>query len=129
MATEIILNLPDEVYNQAARLAQLMNRDVKYVLTETIESALSPLGSSGLVFAPVEQLSDSEVLAAAELEMDEAHGKRLGKLLDRQQAGKLGEAERNELAALMQVYHENLVRKAQALREAVHRGLREPLAS
>ena len=38
------------------------------------------------------------------------------------------EVERNELAALMQVYHECLVRKAQALREAVRRGLREPLA-
>lgn len=56
-------------------------------------------------------------------------GKRLSKLLDRQQAGKLSDAERHALAALMQVYHENLVRKAQALGEAVCRGLREPLAS
>jgi hypothetical protein len=59
--------------------------------------------------------------------MDEAQGKRLGKLLDRQQAGRLREVERRELSALMQVYHENLVRKAQALQEAVRRGLRAPL--
>jgi hypothetical protein len=68
------------------------------------------------------------VLAAVDLRMDEAQGRRLGRLLDRQQAGKLRETERNELAALMQVYHECLVRKAQALGEAVRRGLREPLA-
>jgi hypothetical protein len=35
--------------------------------------------------------------------------------------------ERSEMLALMQVYAEGLLRKAQALREAVRRGLREPL--
>jgi hypothetical protein len=127
MATEVTLSLPDSVYHQAARLAQLMNRNVSRVLVETIESALSPLGSSAVGFTPVEELSDSEVLAAAHLQMDHAHGRRLGKLLDRRQAGKLTEAERSELAALVQIYHENLVRKAQALREAVRRGLLAPL--
>jgi len=127
MATEVTLSLPDTVYNQAARLAQLMNQDVSRVLAETIESALSPLGSPAVGLTPVEELSDSEILAAAHLQMDQVQGKRLGKLLDRQQAGKLTDAERGELAALMQIYHENLVRKAQALREAVRRGLIEPL--
>lgn len=128
MSTQVILNLPDRVYNQAARLAELMNQDVPRVLAETIESVLSPLGTSDSDLTPVGELSDNEVLAAADLRMDEAQGRRLGKLLDRQQAGKLREAERNELAALMQVYHECLVRKAQALGEAVRRGLREPVA-
>jgi hypothetical protein len=128
MSTQVILNLPDEVYNQAARLAELMNQDVPRVLAETIESVLSPLGASTGKLTPVGKLSDNEVLAAADLRMDEAQGRRLGRLLDHQQAGKLREAERNELAALMQVYHECLVRKAQALGEAVRRGLREPLA-
>jgi hypothetical protein len=125
MATEVILNLPDNVYHQAARLAQLMNQDVSRVLAETIENALSPLGSSALDLTPIGELSDREVLQATELRMDEMQGKRLGKLLDRQQAGKLSEAERSELAALMQVYYECLIRKAQALGEAVRRGLRE----
>ena len=129
MATEVRLSLPDHVYHQAALLAQLMHRDVSRVLAETIASALSPLGTSALALTPVEELSNAEVLEAAELRMDSALGKRLGRLLDRQQAGKLRETERGELAALMQVYHQLLVRKAQALREAVRRGLREPLAS
>jgi hypothetical protein len=59
--------------------------------------------------------------------MDEAQGKRLGRLLDHQQAGTLTDVERSELAALMQIYHENLIRKAQALSEAIRRGLLEPL--
>lgn len=128
MSTQVILNLPDKMYEQAARLAELMNQDVQRVLAETIESVLSPLGATAGDLTPVGELSDSEVLAAADLRMDEAQGRRLGRLLDRQQAGKLRERERNELAALMQVYHECLVRKAQALGETVRRGLREPLA-
>jgi hypothetical protein len=128
MSTQVILNLPDKVYDQAARLAELMNQDVPRVLAETIESVLSPLGPSASDLTPVGELSDIEVLAAVDLRMDEAQGRRLGRLLDRQQGGKLREEERNELAALMQVYHECLVRKAQALGEAVRRGLREPLA-
>jgi hypothetical protein len=78
---------------------------------------------------PVEELSDSEVLDVAELRMDEAQGKRLGILLDRQQAGELSEYERSELASLTQVYYESLVRKAQGMAEAVRRGLMEPLRS
>ena len=41
--------------------------------------------------------------------------------------GKLSDTERPELLALMQVYQEGLLRKAQALNESVKRGLRKPL--
>lgn len=101
-----------------------LNEDVSRVSAETNESALSPVSASAARLTSVEELSDSDLLAAADLRMDEAQGRRLGRLLDRQQAGKLSETERNELTALVQVYHECLVRKAQALGEAVRRGLR-----
>jgi hypothetical protein len=52
---------------------------------------------------------------------------RLSSLLDKQQAGTLIEIEGSELLALMQVYQESLLRKAQALNEAVQRGLLKPL--
>ena len=129
MATEVTLSLPDNVYHQAAHLAQLMNRDVSRVLTDTIETALLPLGGDAISITPVEELPDNQVLAVADLRMNDAQGRRLGALLENQQAGELSGAERSELAALMQVYHEALLRKAQALREAVRRGLREPLKS
>jgi hypothetical protein len=48
-------------------------------------------------------------------------------LLQKQPAQKLSVPERTELVALMQVYQEGLWRKAQALHEAVRRGLRTPL--
>jgi hypothetical protein len=69
MATEVILRLPDHVYHQAARLAQLMDRNVERVLAETIASALSPLGTCALDLTPVQELSDSDFLAVADLRM------------------------------------------------------------
>jgi hypothetical protein len=71
---------------------------------------------------------DQGVAAAAESQLPRAEDQRLSELLDRQQAGALSAAEQGELRALMQAYQVGLLRKAQALREAVRRGLREPPA-
>jgi hypothetical protein len=77
--------------------------------------------------APPPEWPDEEVLTAAELEMPAADDQRLSTLLGRQQAGELSDAERQELRGLMQVFQEQLLLKAQGLREAVRRGLRGPL--
>ena len=127
MATEVTLSLPDDVYDHAARLARMTNRDVSRVLAEAIESALPPPVPPALNSAPGGELSIRE--PSAELRMSEAQGRRLDKLLERQRSGELGDAERGELVALMRVYHETLVRKAQALSEASRRGLRESPAA
>jgi hypothetical protein len=129
MPTQITLNLPDSVYRHAASLALMTNQDVAGVLAETITSSLSPLGSDALASQPLTELSDRDVLAAADAYLPAAQGARLNSLLDQQQQGTLTEPLRGELAALMQVYHEALIRKAFALREAVRRGLRPPLTS
>jgi hypothetical protein len=76
---------------------------------------------------PPAEWPDEEVLAAAEVEMPAADDQRLSDLLDRQQAGVLTNAERQELAGLMEEYRQQLLLKAQGLREAVRRGLRGPL--
>ena len=78
--------------------------------------------------ATVAALSDEELLALMNKRMELAQDRRFSLLLDRQQAGTLTEAERDELAALMRAYQEGLLRQAQAMREAVQRGLRAPLA-
>ncbi len=132
MSTSITLNLPDEVYRRAARLAQLMSRDLTDVLIEAISLSLSPMISVSAHLdsseePPVASLSDEEVLALTELQMETNSDQRLSELLDRQQAGILTETERPELWTLMQIYQFLLLRKAQALREAVSRGLQEPL--
>jgi hypothetical protein len=127
MATRVVVTLQDEVYRRVERLAQLTSRDVADLLADTITLSLPALDASMESGQAVTALSDEEVLALTELRMPPAQDRRLSTLLQRQQAQKLSAPERAELFALMQRYQEGLLRKAQALREAVQRGLRAPL--
>jgi hypothetical protein len=127
MSTQVIVTLPDEVYQRAERLAQLTGRNVADVLADTNVLSLPPLNPPAKMHKPITDLSDEDVLTLAELQMHPDQDRKLSLLLDQQQAGGLPDAERVELLALMQLYQEGLLRKAQALHEAVKRGLREPL--
>ena len=73
--------------------------------------------------ASVQEMSDERVLALAELRLSDEDDKRLGDLLDTQQAGELTAANRTELALLIQRYEEGLLFKSEALAEAVARKL------
>jgi hypothetical protein len=127
MSTQITLTLPDETYRRAVHLARLTSRNIADVLADTIDISLQPLGAELTMGKPVSELSDAEVLAVAESQMEPTQDRRFSELLDKQQSGILTNSERSELMALMQVYQEGLLRKAQALNEAVQRGLRKPL--
>jgi hypothetical protein len=61
------------------------------------------------------------------MQMDVGQQEELGDLLARHREGLLSGAERARLDELMQTYRRGLVRKAQALKVAVERGLRPPL--
>jgi hypothetical protein len=126
MNAQITLTLPEDVLRRAEWLAQRTGRTLADILTETIELSLNPLGTPTMD-RPITTWSDEEVLAAADREMAAADDQRLSELLYRQQAEQLTGAERAELSGLMALYQEGLLRKAQALREAVQRGLRGPL--
>ena len=128
MSTQVTVTLPDDTYRRAEYLARLTGRDIADVLAETIHLSLQPLGVQGAVDLPVAGLSDADVLAAADSAMDPAQEGRFRDLLEKQQAARLTQEDRAALLALMQVYQEGLLRKAQALHEAVQRGLRPPLA-
>ena len=127
MTMNVTLSLPDELYRRAEQLARLTGRDLPAILADTLAVSLSLLGPTAPPDGPLSEAPDGEVLALSELTMEPAQDKRLGLLLERQQAGELRADERVELMALMQVYQEGLLRKAQALGEAVRRGLRAPL--
>ena len=127
MTTEITVTLPEAVVRRAELLAHRTGRALADVLAETIELSLRPLGTVTAEETPITGWSDAEVLAATAAELSAAEDTRLSELLDRQQAGPLNNGERAELSALIERYEEGLLRKAQALREAVCRGLREPL--
>ncbi len=131
MNKTITLNLPEDVYNRANSIAKLISRDLADVLIEAISLSLSPTSHFGdrelHRTESIKSLSDSEVIALSELQMESEQDIRLSQLLLKQQANTLSETERPELWTLMQIYQTLLVKKAVALREAVERGLREPL--
>jgi hypothetical protein len=127
MSARVEITLPDEVYHRAERLAQLMSRDVAEILADTVALSLPPVGPQSEVVKPITELSDEDVLTLTELQMEPDQDRRFSTLLDKQQAGDLSETERSELLVLMQLYQEGLLRKAQALHEAVRRGLRKSL--
>ena len=128
MSTRVTVTLPDDVYRSAVRLAQLARREVEDVLTDTLTLSLPSLRQDSEALPPIETLSDAEIQALTTLELLPAQDRRLSALLERQQAGILADSERGELMTLMQTYQEGLLRKAQALQEAVRRGLHAPLA-
>ena len=121
MTAQITLNLPDEVYHQAELLALQRHRTVSEILVETLEKFLLPTAK------PVSALSDSEVISQTQLRLQPVEEQRLSELLDRQQSGTIAFVERDELQALIRIYETRLLRQAQALNEAVRRGLIEPL--
>ena len=129
MSTQVAVRIPERVYKQAKRLAQLAHCDLSDLLSEAIMLSLEPVSLSSAISKPVSALSDKEVLALTALNLPPAQDRQVSRLLLRQQAKKLSVKERAELISLMQVYQEGMLRKAQALREAVRRGLIEPMTS
>ena len=127
MEQQITLTLSDTVLDRAAGLAGLLARSVEEVLTKTLEITLPNIGSGTL--PPIASLSDKEVLALSQLQMESKQSVRFSDLLDMQQAGILAEPERSELYSLFQIYQRLWLRQSEALAEAVRRGLREPLSA
>jgi hypothetical protein len=127
MSTQVTITLPDDVYQRAQHLARLISCDVAEILTNTITISLPPFDASSGESRSVADLSDDDVLALTQLQLPPSQDRRLSLLLEKQQAGQLSQTEHSDLFALMQHYQAGLLRKAQALREAVQRGLREPL--
>lgn len=121
MSTQVLLSLPDELYRRAERLARSAQRPVPGLLTEVLTQAID---AWEIQAQSMQSLPDSQVLARCDAQMPAEQSERLGELLDKQQAGALGPNERPELWALMRVYEVGQLEKAEALVEAVNRGLR-----
>jgi hypothetical protein len=129
MAVLVTLSLPDDLYQRASHFADLLGKDVQEVLTDTLTLSLAPIATQSEVMPAVATLSDQEVLALSESRLHPQEDERLSTLLERQREGLLTPDEQSELLGLMQIYQEGMLRKAQALKESVQRGLREPLSA
>ena len=126
---QVTITLPEDLYELARRWALLTHRDVPETLTDILANTLLPIQLVPNSEKPVSALPDKDVLAIANVQMNEEPGRRLASLLEQQRESRLTEAERRELMALMQIYDQLWVRQSEALAEAVSRGLRAPLSS
>lgn len=118
--------ISDKTYQRAEKLARLIRRDVDEILTMLLEVSL-PLTPEINIDRPITDLSDSETMALCRLQMQPDSDKRHSELLAFQKERDLRDTEQIELDALTRVYEIGLLYKAQAMAEAVKRGLIEPL--
>jgi len=119
MSQQVTIQVSEHVIRQAVQVAAQTHRSVEEVLAAWLESATTE--------RPVEELPDDEVLALAELCLTDEQDTSLSELLERNREGTLDAEGQRELDELMRLYEQGLLRKSQALKVAVQRGLREPL--
>lgn len=125
MTVQLTLTLPDNVAQRAQWWAARTGRDVAEIVVRAANLSLPSL--EGETATDLDALTDIQIRTLTHLQMDPAQDARLSVLLERQQAALLTPDERAELEELMLHYEIGLLRKAEALAEAVRRGLREPL--
>lgn len=119
MTYTITLDLPDKVAQHARRIAAKTDQPLAEVLLTWLDQMATEL--------PVEELPNDQVLSLSNMELDPAIQAELSELLAVNREGLLTAQQRLRLDELMQLYRHNLVRKAQAVKVAVERGLRPPL--
>ena len=115
------LEIPNDVADLAREVAATTHRRVEDVLVEWLGRASSDV--------PVDDLSNEQVLALANMQMGENEQEELHHLLDLNREGLLDAGTQTRFDELMDSYRRGLVRKSEALRVAVQRGLRPPLGS
>ena len=120
MSEVVTLELPEEAIRSAREVAARTHGRLEDVLVEWINRAAAEL--------PVDVLPDEQVLASADMQMDAAQNDELSELLTLNREGTLSAAQRQRLDTLMHEYRQEWVRKAQAIKVAVDRGLRSPLS-
>jgi hypothetical protein len=120
---QVMVNLPDHIYQRARRLSELSGLDVEDIIAQRLDLLLPPLRSEKDA-RPVESLPDNEVVAVAESMMDESLSTRMSTLLQKNGAGTLTDAERGELTMLFEIFEVGQLRKGEAAVEAKKRGLK-----
>jgi hypothetical protein len=116
MAEQVTLTLPDALAQQVNAVATLTQRTREEILLEWLaRGSMEPVISS---------LSDIQVLALCDLELSPPEQEQLSEFLAKQRENQLHPNEASQLEDLLQRYRRGLVRKAEAWKVAVERGLR-----
>jgi hypothetical protein len=112
----VTLELSDSAYEQVRDIAHRTGKPVEVVLSEWVNRFADDV--------PVELLSDEQVLALADTMLPQHQQEELDNLLTLQNVGNITKLQQQRLDELMAIYRRGLVRKAQAMKVAVERGLR-----
>jgi len=115
MTEKVTVELPEELVRQVQTTAERTQQSFDEVLAQWIR-----IGGGEPV---LELLGDEELLAVCDGQWEASAQDELSDLLERNQEGALEDVERRRLDDLMRTYRAGLVRKAQALKIAVDRGL------
>lgn len=131
MTVEVTLSLSEALIEDAKKLGSATQRDLEAVLQDTLEILSLTWESvpNSNLYPPVSSLTDEDVIALANLKLSESQNQRLGELQAKGKSTGIGEIERYELLALLQIYQIGQLRKSEALLEAVKRGLYPPLSA
>jgi ABC-type transport system involved in cytochrome c biogenesis ATPase subunit len=121
MNQQVTLTVSENVWLYAKAVASRNKLRIDEVLSDWLEKVSNEID--------VEKLSDSEVLALAELQMSPSQQILMDELQEENGEGALTIDERKQFDSLMEIYEDALLRKAQAFRVAVERGLMPPLSS
>jgi hypothetical protein len=113
----VTLELPDEVYQRAQRVAQATRRPLEKVVIEWIRPPVQ------VKLPELERLSNDELLQAARATLPPEHAHRLQELLSVQQQRSLSEDEQREAVALVEQEDFVTLRKARALFLLKQRGI------
>ncbi len=128
MAEQVILNLPDRLAKQVHAVAALTQRKLEDVFIEWLDSYACAIGDQGsLDETAIVGLSDEQILKLCDLQMPEQEQTQMSLLLGKQRESTLQPGELEQLDGLLQIYRRGMVRKAEALKVAVERGLRARL--
>lgn len=119
MTQTVILELPDEVIHHAQSVAQQSQQRLEDVLSAWIGQAAANV--------PIEVLSDQQILALCDAELSEPEQQMLSALLYQQRENTLDANQTQQLQSILQMYRYGMLRKAEALKIAVERGLRPAL--
>ena len=120
MSETVILDLPEQVTQSARQVAAYTQRPLEDVLLDWLVQ--------GALDVPVELLADGQVLALTKSQLSAGQQVELGALLESNRETHLNAEQQARLEDLMAAYRRGLVRKAQAIKVAVERGLIPPLS-
>ena len=115
---EITLNLPDTVYEQIRRAAEKAQRPVNDLLVEAVTAVAPAMDAAPMslrsALAQMAYLNDAALWQAARATLSMGQRERLEVLHIQQQRGTLTSAEQAEEQALLALYRETLLVRAQA---------------